>query len=67
MEQRQFVVLCRDCGIVVVRATRLGDKEMDRLVAHVRSCRPHEPLPDYPGVETVVRLFEVRALEPRPN
>jgi hypothetical protein len=50
--------------MVVVRTARLRDSRMERLVAHVRSCRPHEPLPEYPGVETILRHFDVRALEP---
>ena len=64
--ERRVVVSCRHCREPIVMAARIGYEELDALLAHVRSCRPSAHLPDPPGVEAILRHFEVRAM-PEPE
>jgi hypothetical protein len=64
-KDRLLVVSCRACRILVAAATHFGAEEVEALLAHVRSCEPGTRLPETPGVETVLKYFDVRRIDER--
>ena len=52
-------------GIAVTVATRFGPEELETLLAHVRSCEPTIRLPEAPGVEAILKHFDVRRTDER--
>jgi hypothetical protein len=59
-KDRLFLASCRYCRIPVTVAPRFGPEELETLLAHVRSCNPVTRLPETPGVEAVLKHFDVR-------
>jgi hypothetical protein len=49
----------------VTVAARFGPEELEMLLAHTRSCKPAAHLPKAPGVEAVLKLFDVRRTDER--
>ena len=61
--ERLFLVSCRRCRLPVALAIRVGAAELDALLAHVRACEPDKHLGPAPGVDAILRHFDVRATE----
>lgn len=51
--KQAFVVRCRTCRRIVLNVPRIGERESDALVSHLKTCRPD--------------LVEATALEWRPE
>ena len=64
-KDRLFVASCRYCGIAVTAAPRFGPEDLETLLAHIRSCEPAARLPEAPGVEAVLKHFDVRRTDER--
>ena len=59
-KDRLFRASCRYCRIPVTVAPRFGPEELETLLDHVRSCEPTTSLPEVPGVEAILKHFDVR-------
>ncbi len=64
-KDRLFLASCRYCRIPVTIATRFGPEELEALLAHVRSCKPTTRLSEPPGIEGVLKHFDVRRTDER--
>jgi hypothetical protein len=36
----KFIVRCRSCHRIVLDIVRIGDRESDALLSHLKTCRP---------------------------
>ena len=59
MAERVFLVICRACQAPVAVVPHIGDEELAALLAHVRACQPDQAPADHPGVEAILRHFNV--------
>lgn len=64
-KDRVLLVSCRYCRIPIAAATHFGPDELEMLLAHVRTCKPATRLPKAPGVEVILKHFEVRRIDER--
>jgi len=62
---RLLVVSCRCCRMPVTAAPRFGPEDLETLLAHVRSCQPATRVPEAPGVEAILKHFDVRRTDER--
>lgn len=64
-KDRLLLVSCRYCRVPVTAATHFGPEELETLLAHVRSCKLATRLSEAPGVEAVLKHFDVRRTDER--
>ena len=64
-KNRLFLASCRYCHIPVTIAPRFGLEELETLLTHVRACVPVIHLPETPGVEAILKHFDLRRTDER--
>ena len=64
-KDRLFLASCHYCRKPVTVGPRFGPEEIETLLAHVRSCKQSAHLPEAPGIEAVLKHFDVRRTDER--
>ncbi len=59
-----FVVRCPTCETLLMMTPLIGADEIKHFEDHVRSCGPHDPLPNSPTLSEVMRHVRVATVDP---
>ena len=59
-----FVVTCASCEKPLMTTPLFGASEIRLFEDHLRSCSPHDPLPESPTLREVMRRVRVGVVDP---